>query len=124
MSRKHKYKLKMKTLKLFIAIAIIVFATTSCATHWGMMTGNASLSSNNFKITKIATGSATATKIFGIGGLGKDALVLDAKKNLLQNYPLRDGQALANVTIDIKTSFIFFVIKEKATVTADIVEFK
>lgn len=114
----------MKTLKLFIAITVIAITTSSCASHWGMMTGNASLSSNNFKITKIASGSSTATKIFGIGGLGKDALVFEAKKDMLQNYPLKDGQALANVTVDIKTSIIFFVIMEKATVTADIVEFK
>jgi len=114
----------MKTLKLFIAIAVIAITTSSCASHWGMMTGNASLSSNNFKITKIASGSAATTKIFGIGGLAKNAIVFEAKKDLIKNNPLKDGQALANVTVDIKTSVIFFVIIEKATVTADIVEFK
>ncbi len=114
----------MKTLKLIIAIAIVSFLSTSCATHLGMMTGNASLSSNNFKVVKIAAGHAKTTRIFGLGGLGKDALVLDAKKDLLQNNPLRDGQALSNVTVDFKTSFIFFVITEKVTVAADIVEFK
>lgn len=114
----------MKNLKLFIAIAVIAVATSSCASHWGMMSGNASLSSNNFKITKIATGTATATKIFGLGGLAKNALVYEAKKDLMENNPLKDGQALANVTVDIKTSIIFFVITERATVTADIVEFK
>jgi hypothetical protein len=114
----------MKTLKLIIAIAIIIFTSTGCASHWGMMTGNATLSSNNFKTIKIATGTAATTKILGIGGLGKDALVFEAKKDLLQNYPLKDGQALANVTVDIKTSFIILVVKEKVTVTADIIEFK
>ena len=93
----------MKTLKLIIAIAIVSFLSTSCATHLGMMTGNASLSSNNFKVVKIAAGHAKTTRIFGLGGLGKDALVLDAKKDLLQNNPLRDGQALSNVTVDFKT---------------------
>jgi Family of unknown function (DUF6567) len=114
----------MRTLKLFISVAIIVFIASSCATHWGMMSGNASLASNNFKMIKIASGSSTATKVFGLGGLGKDALVLDAKKNLMENNPLKDGQALANVTVDFKNSIIFFVMIEKVTVTADIVEFK
>lgn len=114
----------MKTLKLFVAAVIITFLISSCATHWGMMTGNASLSSNNFKIVKIATGNATTTKIFGIGGLGKDALVLSAKKDMLLKSPLKDGQVLANVTVDIKSSMVFFVMTQKATVTADIIEFK
>jgi len=42
----------------------------------------------------------------------------------LQNNPLKEGQALANVTVDFKNSIIFFVMTEKVTVTADIVEFK
>lgn len=114
----------MRTLKLIIAVAIIGLLATSCATHLGMMTGNASLSANNFKVVKIASGHSKTTKIFGLGGLAKDALVLDAKKDMLLNNPLRDGQALSNVTVDFKTSFIFFVITEKVTVAADIVEFK
>jgi hypothetical protein len=114
----------MKALKSFFAIAIICLTTSSCATHWGMMSSSASLSSNNFKITKVAIGTSSTLKIFGLGGLAKDALIFEAKKDLLQNNPLREGQVLANVTTDIKTSIIFFVITEKATVTADIVEFK
>jgi len=114
----------MRTLKLFVAIAVIIFTATSCAMHTGIMSGNASLSSNNFKTIKCAIGSAGTTKILGIGGLGKQALVYEAKKDLLQNFPLKDGQALANVTVDFKTSFLLIVVTEKVTVTADIIEFK
>lgn len=114
----------MRTLKLFLAVVIVAFITSSCATHWGMMTGNASLSSNNFKMIKMASGTASTTKIFGFGGLAKDALVLSAKKDMMQNNPLKEGQALANVTVDFKNSILFFVNTEKVTVTADIVEFK
>lgn len=114
----------MKKFSFYIAIVIIAFATSSCATHWGTMNGSASLSSNNFKIAKMASGTASTTKIFGFGGLAKDALVLEAKKDMMQNYPLREGQALANVTVDFKNSFMFFVNTNKVTVTADVVEFK
>lgn len=114
----------MKTLKLFVAIVLFTFTMSGCATHWGMMTGNASLSSNNFTMIKMASGTASSTQIFGIGGMKKDALVLQAKKDMMQNYPLKKGQALANVTVDFKNSFLFFVMKEKVTVTADIIEFK
>lgn len=115
--------MKKNLLKAAMAV-MTVFLMTSCATHWGMMTGNASLTSNNFKMIKIASGTASSTKIFGFGGMAKDALVLSAKKDMMQNFPLKEGQALANVTVDFKNSIVFFVMKEKVTVTADIIEFK
>ena len=99
----------------------IVFC--SCAIHVGTITGDAYISSNNFKMVGMADGTATTTKIFGIGGLGIEALVLEAKKDLLQNNPLREGQALANVSLDFKNSYVLFVNKQKATVAADIIEF-
>lgn len=114
----------MRTLKLFVAIVIIAFTASSCATHWGTMSGSAALSSNNFKVVRMASGTASTAKIFGLGGLAKDALVLEAKKDLMQNFPLKEGQALGNVTVDFKNSFMFFVAKTKVTVTADVVEFK
>lgn len=114
----------MRTLKFFVAIVFVALISNSCATHWGTMNGSASLSSNNFKIVKMASGTASTKKIFGFGGLAKDALVLEAKKELMQNYPLKEGQALANVTVDFKNSFMFFVNTNKVTVTADVVEFK
>lgn len=125
-SQKSRKKLKinkMKTLKtLFVILIAGIFS--SCATHMGMMQGSASLSTNNFKVIKLASGTSQTTKIFGFGGLGKDALVLEAKKSMLQNNPLKDGQALANVTVDFKNSYLLIVMTQKVTVTADIVEFK
>ena len=114
----------MKKLRLFVAIVIVGLTTSSCATHWGMMTGNASLSSNNFKMVKMASGTSSTLKVFGLGGLANNAMVLNAKKDMLQNNPLKEGQALANVTVDFKNSIIFFLMTEKVTVTADIIEFK
>jgi hypothetical protein len=107
--------------KIFVILMVIIF--NSCAIHTGILSGDASLSTNNFKMVKLTNGTAKTTKIFGIGGLGKEALVHEAKMDLLQNYPLKDGQALANVTLDFKNSFIFFVNTKKVTITADLVEF-
>jgi hypothetical protein len=115
--------MKKNFLKIVVTV-VSVFLLSSCAIHTGMMTGNASLSANNFKTVKMASGTSETIKIFGLGGLGKDALVLEAKKDLLQNNPLKEGQALANVTVDFKNSFLIIVMTEKVTVTADIVEFK
>jgi hypothetical protein len=123
--RQIKYlKIMKKLLCNFSCIVVLAILISGCATHYGFMSGSASLSSNNFKMIKFAKGECTTTKVFGIGGLGKNALVAEAKRNLLENNPLKDGQTLANVTVDFKTSIIFIVIKTKATVTADIIEFK
>jgi hypothetical protein len=112
-------------MKIFKNICMVLAAIffSSCAIHVGTITGDASISTNNFKMIGMAEGTATTTKIFGIGGLKKNSLVNDAKKDLLQNNPLKEGQALANVTLDFKNSYILFVNKQKATVSADVVEF-
>jgi hypothetical protein len=113
----------MKKFTLIAACIAVMFLVSSCATHFGGMSGSAALSSKNFRYQGLATGQAQTLQVFGLGGLAKDGLVAEAKKNLLLNYPLKDGQALANVTVDFKFSVVFFVIIRKATVTADIVEF-
>lgn len=115
----------MKNKITFFAVLLVMTSMlSSCAFHYGYMNNSASLGANNFKYVKIVQGEATATYIFGFGGLEKQGLVLEAKRDLLQNYPLKDGQALANVTVDFKSTFILFVRTTKATITADIVEFK
>jgi hypothetical protein len=115
----------MKTkLVTFVAIGLLGLMIAGCAYHNGIMTNSASLSQNNFKIVKFAKGESNTMYILGIGGLGKDAMVAEAKKNLLENFPLKEGQALANTTVDFKTSYFLIVFKNTVTMTADIVEFK
>ena len=107
----------------FIILITFTLFITSCATHMGVMSGNASISDANFNLKGLAIGTSKTTHVLGIGGLGKDALILEAKRNLYTNYPLKQGQALANVTVDIKRSFFPFVATTKATITADVIDF-
>lgn len=113
----------MKIFKKIVVILIAIALSSCSAVYMGTTTGSASLSSNNFKVVRMATGTASARSILGIGGTGKEALVHEAKKDLLQNNPLSEKQALANMTVDLKNSFVFIVHTQKATVSADIVEF-
>jgi hypothetical protein len=108
--------------KIIYSLLIVVF-TSSCAFHQGMMTGSASISNSNFSIVDFVTGTATTSQIFGIGGLNSDALVLEAKRNLYINHPLKRGQALANLTVDFKREFYFIIFKTRATITAEVVDF-
>lgn len=116
--------MKKNFLKIVVTVISVLLLSGCAATHFGNMSDSASLSANNFKMVKYAKGEATVTKVLGFGGMGKDALVAEAKKDLLQNNPLKEGQALANVTVDFKNSIVLIVTTTKVTVTADIVEFK
>ena len=115
-----KFSIKSMTL-LFITMLI-----SSCASFYGSgMTGSANLSSNNFKYVETGViGKSSVTRILGIGGLNKNALVAEAKSQILKKTPLQDGQALANISVDFKYSYIFIASTTTCTVSADIVAFK
>lgn len=114
------------TIKIFFkagSLLILLVFLSSCAFHSGLMTGNASLSDPEFSIVDFAIGSSETVKVFGIGGLNADAVVLEAKRNLYENYPLEKGQALANVTVDFKREYYLIVSKLKVIISAEIVDF-
>lgn len=109
-------------MKHIIWVLFLLFMS-SCAYHFGGMTGNAQLSDNNFELIEVGSGTSSAFRVFGIGGFSKTALVLEAKKNLYRNYPLNKGQAYANVTVDFQQLHLLLYNRTQVTVTADIVQF-
>ncbi|WP_146194173.1 DUF6567 family protein [Brumimicrobium oceani] len=113
----------MKNLIRLLSFCVFATFLNSCAFHSGVMTGNAALSDANFKVVDYAVGTSETFKVFGLGGVATDALVLEAKRNLYKNYPLKAGQALANVSVDFKRSFFPVVSKNKVVVSADIIDF-
>ncbi len=114
----------MKRLIKFLIFIVAIALFTSCAVHQGNMNNSASLNKANFNyVEQNLKGSSHTIKVLGIGGLGDDALVDDAKQAMLTDTNLQANQALVNVTVNWKNSWVFFVRKSKCTVTADIVEF-
>ena len=107
---------------LFIVIGVLTFS--SCAVHNGYMNNSASLSQANFDYTQVSiSGTASTTQVFGIGGLGKSAIVDEAKKDMLKKNPLKSNQALVNITVNWKSGFYLIVMTKTCTVAADVVEF-
>lgn len=106
--------------KIVLAFAFVGLLS-SCAQHFG------SISSSSFnqpvQYKDVAIGVAKTHNVLGIGGTGKDALTALAKKNLIQNYPLKPNEAYANFTVDFKRSWYPFYFQQKVTVTADVVDF-
>lgn len=107
--------------------AFVILLLSSCAVHFGALESSVALNQANFKIAKTASGSAQTKVVFGIGGLKQEALVSEAKKDLTTKANLTEGQVLANLTMDYKTTFyppyIPVVMIQKVTITADVVEF-
>lgn len=103
---------------LIIAFAILLFS--SCAAHHGLI--SSSVPSGDVIYEDIAYGVAQTNTFFGIGGLSQDALVLEAKRELIKNRPLKAHEAYQNFTVDFKSSFWPFFNKNKVTVSADVIK--
>ena len=119
--------IKTSLMRTLILGLVSILVLSSCVSmHTGLTASSASLSKNNFTyIAKNIQGSASVTQYIALIPGTKNALVNDAKQEILKKYPLKDNQALSNITIDFKSSLILgpVIRTTKCTVTADIVEF-
>lgn len=113
----------LMTTSRILLFVLTVTSMSSCAFHSGMLSSNAVLMNNQFKIAGIVIGESESMKILGIGGLAKDALVYKAKQDLYEHASLKPGQGLTNMTVDFKREFYLIFFKTKVTVTAEIVDF-
>lgn len=120
--------MKNLILKSIFAITIAILISGCAAVHKGYMSSSAVLNQANFSYVKMGIkGEAKATYIFWFGGLKTKSLIDQAKQQMLLTNPLKSNQALANVTVDFKTTFTPFyliVARVECIVTADVVEFK
>jgi hypothetical protein len=110
----------MRVLFGLIFLTIMLF---SCASHQGYMSTNAVIIDTEFQIVGTAVGQSKSWKLLGVGGVNRDALVFDAKKDLYSSIELKPGQALTNITVDMKKAYYLLFWMEKVTVTAEIVDF-
>jgi len=105
---------------LLALIATTLFA--SCATHSGMISTSSNLNSG-LQYTDIARGVAQSNEFLGIGGLSQDALVFEARRQLVKYHPLKSNEEYTNYTVDFKRTLVLVNVRTKVTVTADIVRF-
>ena len=112
-------------MKKSIIIAVACCFLASCAMHGGYVTNSAALGTNNFAYVKRSIeGTAKATYIFGCGGLSRQALVEEARQDLLKNFPIQDNQAFVNITVSFKMTYVLPIFMEnKCTVSASVVQF-
>lgn len=105
----------MKLLPLITVAALL----GGCAFHSGQLV--ADVPNAPVKHVDMAVGVAQSTKVFGLGGVGKDALLFEARQQMITNRPLVDDEAYNNYTVDYKRTYFIVGSKTKVTVTADVV---
>lgn len=115
---------------LWAAVIATASLMTSCSISQHLTTNchvtqtNVELSKNNFRIVNAVQGSATVTRILGIGGLSKKAIQANAYAEMVQNAHLSGAQALTNITTEIKLyGAPPFYWKTVVTVHGQVIEF-
>jgi hypothetical protein len=101
-------------------LVMLALLFSSCATHLGMISSG--VPEHPIQYVDIAIGAAQTDYVFGIGGLSKDALVLQAKQNMMKSRPLKKNEMYMNFTVDFKRSFWLVYLQTKVTVSADVVQ--
>jgi hypothetical protein len=106
----------MKT--LIILSTLLLFS--SCAFHSGSIISTPNSSPVYSK--DIAIGVSQTNKFLWMGGVSKDALIFEAKQNMIKNRYLEGAEEYNNISIDIKNSFFLGLVQTtKVTVIADVV---
>lgn len=110
-------KLNLLGLPFFVLLS-------SCSYHIGTIGGGTgTITNNQFTSIDFAYGTAKTTNFLGIGGNKKDALVLEAKRNLHLSYKLRPTQVIGQTTVDFKRTLFFPILTTKVTVSAEVIDF-
>jgi len=104
-------------MKKSFLIIISLIILSSCAFHTGNISSG-SVVDCPYKYT--VTGTSYTDRVFGLGGLDKNALILEAKQDLYNHYFTNNNIKLTNFTVDFKNTYILFYSKTKVTVSADL----
>lgn len=103
---------------------LIGILLTACTIHTGTISGGSGvITDDRFAVTRLVMGTAKTTQFLGIGGFEKDAMVFEAKKNMIQHAEMQPGEVIGQTTVDFKRTFFFPIQSNKVTISAEIIDF-
>jgi hypothetical protein len=116
--------------KIYFILLGIAFLFSSCTVHFGL-TSNSNihstevvLSKKNFKVVDSVQGTSQAVYVFGIGGISKNAMIAEARANMLSKVDfIGTSKAVINETVEVKYTLFPFFREYLVTVSAHIIEF-
>ncbi|WKN43488.1 DUF6567 family protein [Tunicatimonas pelagia] len=107
--------------RIKLALSVFLLLNACTAYHHGLLTEGTKMDSDS-NIVDIVHGYAKVSRFWFLGGNSTDALVADARRNLLAKYPLEEGQYFTNYTLDMKDAFYFpGIYTTTAIITAEVV---
>jgi hypothetical protein len=111
----------MKFIYLFLLLALI----SSCTIHSGLITSGNSTIQPNTKVEYIdkAVGYSKVSYFLGIGGLSKDMMIEEAKRNMMICNPLKPNQSYQNQTLQFKKTIFGPYFRYETIIVSDIIEF-
>ncbi len=119
----------MKVSKLLLAIATVA-AVSGCGMS-SYLTSNQNqnsttvvLSDNNYTVVRTVEATASATYVFGIGGLSKKALMSNAMSELSKKANLKGSQALINVSTKTHVESILVWMRYTVVTHGTVIEFR
>lgn len=107
----------LSKMKKVVPILLLALLFNSCSYHTGNISTGSSI---DCPLMYIASGTASTTRFFEIGGNNKDALIIEAKNDLYRKFPYTKGIKLSNFSVDYKSTFFFPFHSTKVTVSADV----
>ncbi len=116
---------KLGPMKYFVLIALpfTMLLSQSCTVQEGVRT-NRGVAAMDYPQTHVrkAEGSSKKTRLGKPNARIKTKNDAKARRNLMQNYPLGDNQAYANMRVDSESTGYILFRTHRAFATADIVE--
>lgn len=105
----------------FVRLVVLVglACLASCASHTGQF--SASTLSGPVEYRSVAIGRSSVTKVLGFGGTSRKNLLLEARNDMLQSHPLKDGESFVNTALDINQSNYLLFSTTTFTLSADVV---
>lgn len=91
--------------------------------HRGDMT-HAGYPDPSFEKSHRALVQVNTTRFLGLGGLGTDALLLEAQQKLEREHPLRPGEHFINYTFDYQHQFFPLIDRLELTLSAEVIREK
>ena len=93
----------MKKLFTLVFVAFVCVAMSSCGVATDTLAGvaatpNVVLRENNFKVVDQVTASASVTRVFGIGGISRQSVRVNAVAKMMEKANLTGSQTVVNIT--------------------------
>lgn len=109
-------------MKRLLSLLALSYLLSSCmAYHHGNMNHAGYPNPNYHKTGKVLVQVHT-TRVLGIGGLGTDAMLMEAQQKLEKRHPLRPGESFINHTYDYKHKFFLFGDRTTLSLSAEVIK--